>query len=1039
MKKFVYTPPANGHEDWDNNPEIVQLNRLAAHADVTQNENAPWGHFGEARNSKYCRNLNGKWKFSFVDCPKKRDRSFIKPEFDVSDWAEIEVPGHWQFQGYGYPGYIDDGYPWTRMENVIAPHAPQNYNPVGSYRTAFTVPEEWQGQRIVLSFQGVESAFYAWVNGEMVGYSQDTFTPAEFDVTPYVQPGENTLAVEVIQWSDGSWLEDQDFWRLAGIFRDVYLYCTPDIHIANYAFSTAFDSQYEDAFLSGSVSLASQQGRQADSTLTLKLWDEKGALITEESRPVAPFADQQACAFSFHVEKPLKWNAEEPHLYTVEMELTCGDAVHTVRTRVGFRQVEIKDANLLVNGKRVIFYGMNRHEWGPDTGRKVDREAMVRDILLLKQNNINAVRTCHYPNDQAFYSLCDEYGLYLIDEANLETHGSWSWGQNNLESWRNIPGSKPWWTKACIDRAENMLRRDRNHPCIVIWSLGNESYGGENFIKMHDFLRQEDPTRPVHYEGTYHHAPSGAATDVWTEMYTEPNVVPVNAEKLPHKPYILCEYLCGHGNSMGNMRDYINLFHNHPRVQGGFFWEWKDKAIQKITPEGEVQYLFGGDFGDKFMGKYSPKGYEGYLCCGGLLYADSTPKAMLCELKRGYQQVTGKALNLVNGEFEIRNRYLFRDLTGIQLHWKVEKNGEETVSQGVLPLSAAPGKTETVNIGKPLPEKTENAEYVLTLSFRMEKETPWCPAGHELGFEQFILKKPLPAGLTQCQRTLSAMDQKEGLTITGDFGSVSFERATGHLCSYKLGDKELLKTPIIPYYWRALVTNELRTNCHDLYAPWRAASQQEELLSFDYAIQPHTVTVQAVHGYKNMPGTQCCILYTIQGDGVVSVSMQLNPTADLPPIPAVGMMFEMDPAFDRLDWYGYGPTDSYCDRHEGVRLGRYAGTVADQYEPNLPPQESGNKVGVRCASIKKECGLAMQIRGQHETELSVLPWTPEEVYPAAHTHDLPVSTHTVVRINQRQMGIGGDRCWGEPAVHAPYKNYTNHSYLVNFELQGKEE
>ena len=529
LSKFNYTPPSNGYPEWNNNPEIFQLNRNDAHATLMPYLTVEEALEGERTSSAFYHSLNGNWKFAFAENPDKRIPNFYESNFDCSLWETIKVPAHWQLQGYDYPQYTNVRYPWEGNEDIQPPFAPTKYNPVGQYVQMVKVPESWKGTPIYISFQGVESAFYVWLNGHFVGYSEDTFTPAEFDLTPYLIDGENKLAVEVYRWSDASWLEDQDFWRMSGIFRDVYLYSTPNVHINDFFVITELDDKYKHANLKIQANISNYYQEKVNNlTFQATLYDNDKQEVLE--KPIEYALDINNIgsiniSTTTLVENPLKWSAEHPNLYTLVISLIDenGTIIETESSKIGFRTFELKDGLMKINGKRIVFKGVNRHEFAADKGRAVDYEDMVHDIKLMKQHNINAVRTSHYPNHPLWYELCDEYGLYVIDETNLETHGSWGYGQNGEGD--AIPGSKPEWTENVLDRCNSMFQRDKNHPSVIIWSLGNESFGGENFIKMHDYLREKDPTRIVHYEGIFHFRESEAASDIESTMYISPDGV----------------------------------------------------------------------------------------------------------------------------------------------------------------------------------------------------------------------------------------------------------------------------------------------------------------------------------------------------------------------------------------------------------------------------------------------------------------------------------------------------------------------------------
>lgn len=733
MKKFTYTPPANGFPEWNNNPEIYELNRMEAHATLM-----PYSSFEEAIKGKkelssYYKTLNGQWKFSFAENPEKRIKNFYKMDFDCSQWKEMTVPAHWQLQGYDYPQYTNIRYPWEVKEPLKAPFAPTEYNPVGSYVTSFTIPKEWTDQPVYISFQGVESAFYVWLNGEFVGYSEDSFTPAEFDLTPYLVEGENKLAVEVYRWSDASWLEDQDFWRLSGIFREVYLYSTPEIHIYDFKAEANLEDNYHNGLLKVKAKITNYFKKEAGLVcFEAMLYDTHNREVFPEAlRTLVDLASKEEGSVELNtvIENPLKWSAEQPNLYTLVISLKNveGNLIEAESCRVGFRRFEISEGLMKINGERIVFKGTNRHEFSCDKGRAVSYEDMIKDILLMKRFNINAVRTSHYPNNPMWYDLCDEYGLYVIDETNLETHGTWDYGQEKEEE-KNIPGSKREWTGAVLDRAKSMVHRDKNHPSIIIWSLGNESWGGENFVKMRDCIKSLDETRLIHYEGVFHSREWDFVSDMESQMYTKPEAVEAYAQNKPKKPFILCEYSHAMGNSCGNLYKYAELFDKYPILQGGFIWDWIDQAIKTKTPEGASYLAYGGDFGE------NPN--DGNFCGNGLIFADRTISPKLYEVKKCYQNVKFEAVDLLQGKVRITNKFLFINLKEYEVVWTVLSNGKEVYeASGCFEITT--NCSEIVTLEYPLPEYGE--DFILTVSLRLKEIAAWAEKGHEIAFEQFKL------------------------------------------------------------------------------------------------------------------------------------------------------------------------------------------------------------------------------------------------------------------------------------------------------------
>ncbi|MFC5403986.1 glycoside hydrolase family 2 TIM barrel-domain containing protein [Cohnella soli] len=1035
--KWKYTPPSNGYPEWNNNPTIFELNRMDAHATLMTHHSLEEALAGQRQKSPSYKSLNGKWKFAFAPNPNARIANFYEQEFDASSWSEIDVPAHWQLQGYDYPQYTNVNYPWKESEpDLKPPFAPTKYNPVGSYIRTFEVPAGWRGQSVFISFQGVESAFYVWLNGELVGYSEDTFTPSEFDLTPYIVEGENKLAVEVYRWCDASWLEDQDFWRMSGIFRDVYLYTAPAEHIYDFFVHTDLDADFRNATLR--VEALVESGGDAGWKADAQLYDAEGAAVLAE-----PFAlsskgirgSRIEVEGAVHVDNPLKWSAEFPNLYTLVLRLSdsddSGEAKQYVSCKVGFRSFEIKDGLMRINGQRIEFKGVNRHEFSCDVGRALGEEDMVRDILLMKQYNINAVRTSHYPNNPRWYELCDEYGLYVIDETNLETHGSWVYGQDEYEEGDTVPASKPEWRDNVIDRCNSMMQRDKNHPSVVIWSLGNESWGGDNFIHMHDYLRASDPSRVVHYEGVFNCRKSDASSDIESQMYTKPWDVEAYALRPgAKKPFILCEYSHAMGNSCGGLHKYIELFEKYPILQGGFIWDWIDQAIRVRGEDGSSHLAYGGDFGEM--------PHDGNFCGNGLVFADRAVSPKLHEVKACYQNVRFASIDAAKGLFTALNRYLFTDLATFELVWKIENNGN-AVSEGKLEVAAAPGETADIDLTSAIPASAgAGDEFVLTLSFVLKEATSWAEMGHEVAFGQFILPVPVTADITEelTFGELRTNRDDDTLFVDGPNFSIVLDLAVGAVVSYAFEGTELLRTPLVPNFWRAYTDNDRGSGHHDRTAIWRNAGANRKLIECAVAqIGPSNIEVTTSFILPTVPASYCRIAYTLRGNGRLDVKFELDPGEGLPEIPEIGMLFEMDGSFDVINWYGKGPHENYWDRSAGARIGLYTGKVADQVAPYLRPQETGNKTGVRYATVTNVQGIGVRIEGQSVLEWSALPYTPSEMEATSHHHLLPASDKTVVRVNHKQMGVGGDDSWGA-RTHPEYTLYANKSYGYAFSLQG---
>lgn len=957
--KLAYVPPRNGYPEWNNNPEIFHLNRLDPHATLMPYATVEEALAGNRGSSPFYMPLNGSWKFHYAENPARRIVRFYEEDYDCSGWDSIQVPGHWQLQGYDYPQYTNVQYPWHGKEDIRPPFAPTEYNPVGAYVRTFTVPEAWRGRPVTISFQGVESAFYVWVNGDLVGYSEDTFTPAEFDITPYLKDGENKLAVEVYRWCDGSWLEDQDFWRLSGIFRDVYLFSAPPVHIYDFHAVADLNDRYVDGLLSIRARVnryplpVSGTGRYELAAVLFdaehqEVWKGTGGLTVEEG-------ESRDIHLAGEVVRPHQWSDENPYLYTLVLSLKdhAGQLTETVSCRMGFRRFEIKDGLMMINGERIVFKGVNRHEFNCDTGRAIGYGDMLRDVKLMKAYNINAVRTSHYPNHPDWYDLCDEYGLFLIDEVNLETHGTWEYGQQ--EEGDTIPGSKPEWKANVIDRCNSMVQRDKNHPSVLIWSLGNESWGGANFLAMRDYIKAADPTRPVHYEGTYHARAYDAASEIESQMYTTIAQIEEYARNDPPKPFILCEYLPAMGNSCGGLHKFWELFDRYPVLQGGFIWDWIDQALRAKTPAGVPFFAHGGDFGD------APN--DGNFCVNGLLFADGSLKPQIHEVKACHQSVGFEDEDLSRGLVRIVNKFRFTNLHSYTLKWQVDRNGV-VVSDGDRTVDIPPQASSVIELPYTMPKACgAGEEFGLTVSFQLPEDTKWSDRGHEIAFGQFRL--PVEAAETVKKAEVTAVPEAGLLTRSSETSFVcsgldfivAFDLETGDMTSYRYRGVELIREAPAPHFWRAATDIDLASKHPERCGTWREAGRNRKLMSLSMTAEGGVALIRQVFTLPTAVPSGCIVTYTVDGSGQVHVRQELLPGAGLPEIPEIGMMLTMGSAFHRVSWYGLGPHESYADRQTGARLGIHEGRVRDQLVPYTRPQECGNKVGVRWAVIANGTGM----------------------------------------------------------------------------------
>ena len=967
-------------------PEFFQENRLPPHSDHLYSLPE-----GPARFS-----LNGDWFFHYAENVQGTIPNFFAPDLDCWGWDTIPVPSHIQLQGYGRPQYVNVQYPWDGCENVKPGEAPERFNPVGSYVKYFTLPERMAGKRIAVSFQGAESGLAVWCNGHYVGYGEDGFTPSEFELTDYLVPGENKLAAQVFRYTNASWMEDQDFFRFSGIFREVYLYAVPAVHVRDLKIATPLS----DDFTSGEVRVSMEaigQGRAV-----CRLYDgerqigEADVSLPAEGEAVLP------------VDAPRLWSAEDPFLYSLVIDVydASGALTETVTEQVGLRRFEIRDGLMLLNGRRIRFHGVNRHEFSSAHGRCVTEEETERDIVTMKRNNINAIRTSHYPNQSFFYRLCDKYGLYVIDEMNLESHGAWDMVMaGRLPLADHIPGSDPKWRGAVLARGEAMLRRDRNRPSVLIWSCGNESFSGENLLAVSNYFRETD-TRPVHYESVIHDPAYAGTSDIFSNMYWSAESIRSALEKDASRPAISCEYGHAMGSSFGGQDVYIRLMDEVPAYQGGFIWDYIDQAITVKDRYGLKYQGYGGDFDDRpHDGDFSGDGIVDSL--------NRAPTPKMQEVKYLYQNLQ---IHVADGRAEVVNRSLF---TGSGAYDCVVRLYREGTLTGEKPLDTdvPPGESRTYPL--PLwPEKLDT-EYAVVVSFRLRRDELWAGAGHEVAFGQWCggeLPRREPAG-----GPLEVIDSQWNLGVRGKDFHVLFSKSLGGMISYRFGGRELLKAIPQPSFWRAPTANDRGCKAPARFAQWKIASlyplnQNPDGLRPDeqaWKVERGEDWVEIAYTYDlpTAPRTSCRLAYRVFADGTVETALSSDAPKVLGPAPEFGVMLKMDADFHRVRWYGPGPEETYCDRKQGGRLGVWESTAEAGLGPNLVPQECGNHTDVRWASVTGEDGLGLMFEGDR-MEFSALPWTPHELENAAHPHELPAVHHTVVRVSAMQMGLGGDDSWG---------------------------
>ena len=1013
MKQFDYAMVKD--------PEYFRDGRLDAHSDHVY-----YASEEEAvdRETSYRESLNGLWKFQYARNYESAIPGFEAEEYNCKDWEDIYVPAHIQMEGYDVPQYANVQYPWEGHEEINPGEIPTHFNPTASYVKYFTVPEQMQGKRLFISFQGAESGLALWLNGKFVGYSEDSFTPSEFELTEYVKEGENKLAAQVFKWTASSWCEDQDFYRFSGIYRDVYLYTVPEVHVNDLRIRAIPDA-----------SLAS-----ADFELTTKTWgkgqlkivlSKEGNVVLEDVKEIS---DEDT--FSWKVDAPVLWSAEDPQLYDLELTVSDenGNVQEIIPQKVGFRRFEMKDGIMTLNGKRIVFKGVNRHEFSSVTGRHVSEEELRKDLTTMKLNNINAIRTCHYPDMSKIYELCDEYGLYMIDETNLESHGSWDVAEMTKDFTYTVPYNKPEWLGMMLDRANSMYQRDKNHPAILIWSCGNESFGGKDIFEMSQLFRSEDPTRLVHYEGVFHDRSYNDTSDMESQMYPSVEAIKEFLAKDNSKPFICCEYTHAMGNSCGAMHKYTDLTDTEPKYQGGFIWDYIDQSIYKKDRYGKEFQAYGGDFGER------PTDYN--FSGNGIAYGgdrEASPKMQ--EVKFNYQNITAK---VSEDKVTVINKNLFVNTDTFDAKVTLAKDGK-VICTKPLATAVAPLSEETYEL--PIEKQERPGEYTVTVSFHLKSDTVWATAGHEVAFGQYVYqveKEPVV-----CTDEIEIIRSTHNIGIRGAHFEVLFSVLNGGLVSYKYAGREMIESIPKPNFWRAPIDNDCGNLMQMRYAQWKIASMYLNFKDYrdgiyvgghqpQLEVKEHSAVVSYTYVMPTTPMTECHISYEVFGDGRVKTTLTYDPVKELGDMPEFGVMFKFNADYDHVEWYGLGEAETYADRKHGAKLGIYKNMVADNMAHYMVPQECGAKEEVRWAKVTDRKGRGMLFEMDPENGpmmFSALPYTPHEIENAMHPYELPEVHYTVVRAAKGQMGIGGDDSWGS-RTHEEYLLKADEKMTFSFVFKG---
>lgn len=1010
-------------------PQFFKDNVLPAHAALNLYADEKEAARGE---SSLKQSLDGVWKFSYAINIASAVKGFEQESYDCRPWADIRVPAHIQMEGYDIPQYVNTQYPWDGREEILPGEIPERFNPVASYVKYFEVPAHMRGQEIRIVFEGVESGMALWCNGAYVGYSEDSFTPSEFDLTPYLKDGENKLAVQVYKWTSSSWCEDQDFYRFSGIYRSVYLCAVPAVHVEDLTVRTLFE---EGSLERAKLSVCGEL--KGSGICKIRLKDGETTIFENEQKAGGAFS------FEEMVEKPRLWSAEEPYLY--ELELACidgaGNTVEYASQAVGFRKFEMKNSRMLLNGKRIVFKGANRHDFSSVEGRHVSYEELVKDVVTMKRNNINAIRTSHYPDDERLYELCDRYGLYLIAESNLESHGTWdAYLKGKKDMSFVVPDDKAAWKEMMFDRIRSCYHRDKNHPAVLIWSVGNESFGGETIYEMSELFRKLDDTRLVHYEGVFNDRRYNDSSDMESRMYAKVVDIEEYLANGDGKPFICCEYTHAMGNSCGAMHKYTELADKeNSAYQGGFIWDYIDQSIYKKDRYGKWFQAYGGDFGER------PTDYN--FSGNGIAYGgerEASPKMQA--VKFNYQNI---AVAVEKDSFEVWNKNLFVSTNRFRCVAELLRDGVCVERKELAGIDVEPESRKSFPSPFALPAYA--GEYAVTISFLLKEDTLWAKAGHEVAFGQAVIGKV--DTLVEEKKPLTIIRGNDNVGVRGEHFDVLFSEPAGAISafgmvSYRYAGKELIEEIPRPNFWRAPTDNDTGNHMMARQGQWKLASlyascrkpggrlnkEGEDFENPEVREETNHVSVSYLYDLNTTPAATCRLTYKVYGDGSVQTTLTYDPVEGLSDMPEFGVLFKLNADYDCLEWYGNGPEETYADRDQGAKLGVYRNHIADNMAAYLVPQECGNKTKVRWAKVTDMRGRGMLFSGE-DLSFSALPYTPHEIENAKHPYELPPVHYTVVRVAKGQLGVGGDDSWGAP-VHPEYHLDVSGKVEFSFTFRG---
>jgi beta-galactosidase len=1012
--------------DWEN-PSLVSLNKEKPHATGMIFTNAADVKADDYSHSPFYQTLNGTWKFVYTDKYANRPMNFFETALDDSKWNDLPVPSNWELKGFGIPIYTNIIYPYPKNPPYIGDN-----NPVGTYRKQFTVPDTWTGKDILLHFGSITGCAFVYVNGQKVGITKNSKSPAEFNISKYLVKGNNILAVQVFRWHDGSYMEDQDFWRISGIERDVFLYALPKLSVWDFFIKGDLDASYTNGLFSAAVDLRQFEGNTIKAgSVAIEVQDKSGKAVFSKQQKFTTGGDSvQTILFNGVIKNPLKWSGEFPNLY--DCIITWKDASGTVLgvtgSKMGFRKVEIKNAQLFVNGVATYVHGVNRHEHDEVEGHVISKAGMIKDIQLMKMYNINAVRTSHYPNDPEWYKLCDEYGMYLVDEANIETHGMGAGGQGWYDTAKHI-AYQPLWAPSFLNRIHCLVERDKNHPSVILWSLGNENGNGPVFHDAYKWIKQRDNTRYVQFES----AGEEENTDIVCPMYPAMNYMKAYAASNKKRPFIMCEYSHAMGNSNGNFQEYWDVIMSDKKMQGGFIWDWVDQGMKRTTPDGRTWWAYGGD-----LGGYALQNDENF-CTNGLVASDRSIHPGLNEVKKVYQNILFKAKDISKGIITVMNVFDFTNLDQYNFKWQLMRNGE-VVKEDVFSVQLAPHQQKDITLNIPQFKLPEGSELYLELYASIKTATPLLPAGHEIAREQFKMGGDYFAAANSREGQLQVTQSNGNINFTAGKISGVFDTNTGRIRRYAIdNDASLVSQFPEPYFWRAPTDNDFGNNMPDEMGIWRNAHsniQKKNITVGEQTAAGLPIKIEYDLSGINVPYT---LEYLIQNDGSIKVTASIDMTGrNLPELPRFGMRMQLPPQVNQLVYFGRGPWENYTDRNTASFVGLYKDDVANQATMNyIRPQESGYKTDIRWLTLTNAAGAGLQVEGVQPICFSATNNKAEDLDPGLtkkqqHWIDIKPRKEVYLNIDLKQRGAGGDNSWGA-LPHQQYrmldKKYT-YSYVM---------